>query len=145
MHTLPSNIPEEVRKMLIGTTHRYAKVREVALKMSNTIITSFAALMCNREIVFTLLEILTLMRRSCEDELTDEYSVTHVYRSERLKLELVLTDDFAVRNDITTRLYSSARKWLSLATSRAPIEMQSILQVSGIELGLWGKADATNN
>jgi phosphatidylinositol 4-kinase len=65
-------ISEEVRSLLIATTHRYRKVRVMALQHLDTILTSFAALMCDREIVFVLLEILTLLRRSCEDTLTDE-------------------------------------------------------------------------
>jgi hypothetical protein len=68
-------VSEEVRKMLIASTHRYRRVREVALKHLDAILTSFAALMCDRQIVFVLLEILTLLRRSCEDAYTDEVSV----------------------------------------------------------------------
>lgn len=58
--------------MIVATTHRYTKVRQIAVKYLNAILTSFAALMCDRKIVFTLLEVLTLLRRSCEDELVDE-------------------------------------------------------------------------
>lgn len=114
--------------MLIATTHRYAKVREVAMKMVDMIIKAFAALMCDRQIVFTVLEILTLMRRSCEEEYTDEYSSTYTFKSERVDLELCLTDDYEVRKEVLTKLYASAKVWLSLAIARAPIEMQSILQ-----------------
>ena len=70
-----STISEEVRRLLIASTHRYRKVREVALKHLDAILTSFAALMCDRQIVFVLLEILTLLRRSCEDVYTDEVSI----------------------------------------------------------------------
>jgi phosphatidylinositol 4-kinase len=71
---MPATVSEEVRKMIVATTHRYAKVRQIAIKYLNATITSFAALMCDRKIVFTLLEVLTLLRRSCEDELVDEVS-----------------------------------------------------------------------
>jgi phosphatidylinositol 4-kinase len=60
--------------MIVATTHRYAKVRQIAIKYLNAILTSFSALMCDRRIVFTLLEVLTLLRRSCEDEFVDEAS-----------------------------------------------------------------------
>lgn len=69
---MPDTVFEEVRKMIVATTHRYTKVRQIAVKYLNAILTSFAALMCDRKIVFTLLEVLTLLRRSCEDELVDE-------------------------------------------------------------------------
>lgn len=69
-----SVVSEEVRKFMIAATHRYRQVRKVALKHLDAILTSFAALMCDGKIVFVLLEILTLLRRSCEDTLTDEVS-----------------------------------------------------------------------
>jgi len=72
-------VSEEVRRLLIASTHRYRKVREVALKHLDAILTSFAALMCDRQIVFVLLEILTLLRRSCEDVFTDEVSISDAY------------------------------------------------------------------
>lgn len=47
-----------------------------------------------------------------------------------MDLTLILTDDYAVRNEIVTTLHGVARNWLTLAISRAPIEVQSTLQVS---------------
>lgn len=47
-----------------------------------------------------------------------------------MQLTLRLTDDYAVRNEMTSQLYNVAKNWLTLAISRAPIEVQSILQVS---------------
>jgi phosphatidylinositol 4-kinase len=41
-------------------------------------------LMCDRQVVWTLLEILTLMRRSCELQYTDE--VSDCYRVTRIEL-----------------------------------------------------------
>ncbi|KAJ9109086.1 hypothetical protein QFC21_000414 [Naganishia friedmannii] len=138
-HEMPQTVTEEVRKMIVATTHRYAKVRQIAIKYLNAILTSFSALMCDRRIVFTLLEVLTLLRRSCEDEFVDEasdtrstcvpmYSPSYKYRSDKLDLSLHLTDDFGVRNTITRQMYELACKWLDSAVGRAPIEMQSILQ-----------------
>ena len=45
-----------------------------------------------------------------------------------MDLTLVLTDDYAVRNEITTQLHGMASHWLTLAISRAPLEVQSTLQ-----------------
>ena len=71
-HSLPSGVAEEVCRILIACTHRYRKVREIAMGYARQIIETFSALMCDRHVVFTLLEILTLMRRSCELQYTDE-------------------------------------------------------------------------
>ena len=72
VHSLPPNVPEEVCKILVGCTHRFRKVREIALSYARQILETFSGLMCDRQVVFTLLEILTLMRRSCEMQYTDE-------------------------------------------------------------------------
>lgn len=72
MHTLPGSVADEVCSILISCTHRYRKVREVALNYAKQILETFSALLCDRKVVFTLLEILTLLRRSCELQYTDE-------------------------------------------------------------------------
>ena len=74
VHSLSNIVAEDVCQILIACTHRYRKVREVALTYAKQILETFSALMCDRQVVFTLLEILTLMRRSCEMQYTDEVS-----------------------------------------------------------------------
>lgn len=71
-HSLPPMVADEVCKILIACTHRFRKVREAALTYARTIIETFPSFLCDRKVVFTLLEILTLMRRSCELQYTDE-------------------------------------------------------------------------
>lgn len=127
-HHMPHTVSIEVRKVLIACTHRIRRVREVALQQAKQIIETFSALMCEREVVFTLLEMLTLMRRSCEMQYTDEYSPIHEFKSDKMDLTLILTDDYSVRNEISTQLYNVAQRWLTLAISRAPLEVQSTLQ-----------------
>ncbi|WVR07656.1 hypothetical protein IAU60_004698 [Kwoniella sp. DSM 27419] len=127
-HSLPSVVADEVCQILVACTHRMRKVRETALAYARQLLETFSALMCDRKVVFTLLEILTLMRRSCELQYTDEYSPIHEFSSDKMDLTLVLTDDYAVRNEIATNLHTVSRNWLTLAISRAPIEVQSTLQ-----------------
>lgn len=127
-HRMPPMVSVEVRKILIACTHRIRRVREVALQHARQIIETFSALMCDRDVVFTLLEMLTLVRRSCEMQYTDEYSPIHEFRSDKMDLTLILTDDYAVRNEISTQLYQVAQRWFTLAISRAPLEVQSTLQ-----------------
>jgi phosphatidylinositol 4-kinase len=49
-----------------------------------------------------------------------------------MELCLEITDDYSARNEMVKRLYDYACRWLDLAIGRAPIEMHTILQVSGI-------------
>lgn len=46
-----------------------------------------------------------------------------------MDLHIELTDDVVARQEITKQMYDYAVRWLELAIGRAPIEMQTILQV----------------
>jgi phosphatidylinositol 4-kinase A len=72
---LPNALSEELRTLLISSTHRIAKVRDIASKYVNRLITSFPSLMCDPPLVFAILEVLTLLRRACENEFMDEARV----------------------------------------------------------------------
>jgi phosphatidylinositol 4-kinase len=72
---LPEALLEELRTLLIASTHRIAKARDMASKYLNRLITSFPSLMCDPPLVFAILEVLTLLRRACENEFIDEVRV----------------------------------------------------------------------
>jgi phosphatidylinositol 4-kinase len=144
---LPDVLSSELRTLLISSTHRIAKVREIASKYLNRLITSFPSLMCDPPLVFAILEVLTLLRRACENEFMDEvfffpkiccyfdrrgtlqYNPAHEFHSERTAITLQLTDSYKVRNEILGQLQRNATNWFKLALARAPIELQSTLQV----------------
>jgi phosphatidylinositol 4-kinase len=69
---LPKHLSTELRSLVVGSTHRVAKAREIASKYLNRLITSFPSLTCDPLLVFTILEVLTLLQRSCENEFVDE-------------------------------------------------------------------------
>lgn len=62
----------ELQKLLVTSCHRITKVRDVATKYLHRLITSFPSLMCDAPLVCAILEVLTLVRRACEGEFTDE-------------------------------------------------------------------------
>ena len=143
---LPDALSEELRTLLISSTHRIAKVREMASKYLNRLITSFPSLMCDPPLVFAILEVLTLLKRACENEFMDEvrmhfiilflwpmclsqFNPVYEFHSERTGITLQLTDSYKVRNEILGQLHRNANNWFQLALARAPIELQSTLQV----------------
>ena len=78
--SLPQALSQQLRTLLICSTHRIARAREVAYRYLNRLITSFPSLMCDPPLVFAILETLTLLRRACENEFLDEVSA---YESQR--------------------------------------------------------------
>ena len=69
---LPIHLSSELHTLVVLSTHRVAKARDIAFKYFNRLITSFPSLMCDPVLVFVILEILTLLQRSCENEHIDE-------------------------------------------------------------------------
>ncbi|KAJ1309818.1 hypothetical protein OPQ81_006583 [Rhizoctonia solani] len=127
-HSISPALSAELRKLLVASTHRIGKIRELAMKYLQRLITAFPSLLCDPPFVVALLEVLTLMHRACEDEYTDEFTPQHDYRSQRIDIALELSDSYASRNEILSQLYKHTNKWLEAATARAPIEIQATLQ-----------------
>ncbi|CAE6494869.1 unnamed protein product [Rhizoctonia solani] len=127
-HSISPALSVELRKLLVASTHRISKIRELAMKYLQRLISAFPSLLCDPPFVVALLEVLTLIHRACEGEFTDEFSPQHDYRSQRADITLQLSDSYASRNEILSQLYKHTNKWLEAATARAPIEIQATLQ-----------------
>ncbi|KAJ3513745.1 hypothetical protein NLJ89_g2774 [Agrocybe chaxingu] len=126
--TLPKHLSPELHYLVVLTTHRIAKARDIASKYLNRLITSFPSLMCDPTLVFAILEVLTLLQRACENEYLDEYNPVYEFHSDRSRISLQLSDSYQVRNDILGQLKRNANTWFELALGRAPMELQSTLQ-----------------
>ncbi|KAI0362486.1 atypical/PIKK/PI4K protein kinase [Trametes cingulata] len=126
--SLPSGLSQELRALLVASTHRIPKAREIASRYLNRLITSFPSLMCDPPLVCAILEVLTLLRQATENEFLDEDNPTYVYHSERAKLTLQLSDSYAARNQMLSQLQRDTTTWFELALSRAPMELHSTLQ-----------------
>ncbi|PPQ98140.1 hypothetical protein CVT26_003184 [Gymnopilus dilepis] len=125
---LPRHLSSELLNLVVLSTHRIAKARDIASKYLNRLITSFPSLMCDPTLVFAILEVLTLLQRACENEFIDEYNPIYEYHSDRSGITLQLTDSYQVRNDILGQLKRNANNWFELALGRAPMELQTTLQ-----------------
>ncbi|KAE9409758.1 hypothetical protein BT96DRAFT_962286 [Gymnopus androsaceus JB14] len=125
---LPERLSSELQALLVCSTHRMAKARDVASKFLNRLISSFPSLMCDPPLVFAILEVLTLLRRACDNEFTDEFNPVYEFESTRTGIKLQMTDSYVVRNEILIQLLRNANAWFELALGRAPVELQSTLQ-----------------
>ncbi|THH29581.1 hypothetical protein EUX98_g4604 [Antrodiella citrinella] len=125
---LPLELSKELQQLLVCSTHRIARVREVASKYLNRLVQSFPSLMCDPPFVIAILEVLTLLRRACENEFSNEDNPIYTFHSERAGVTLHLTDDYAARNAMLSQTQRDADRWFELALGRAPIELYSTLQ-----------------
>ncbi|EMD38197.1 hypothetical protein CERSUDRAFT_113350 [Gelatoporia subvermispora B] len=126
--SLPEDLSRELRTLLTSSTHRIQKARDIAARYLNRLITSFPSLMCDPTLVFAILEVLTLLRRACENQYTDEDNPTYAFRSDRADITLQLPDNYAARNEMLANLQHDSSIWFELALSRAPLELHATLQ-----------------
>jgi phosphatidylinositol 4-kinase len=127
-HSLDPRVTAEVKNMLLGSCHRVEKVRVVSQRALDRLISAFPSLLCDEEVVVTILEILTLLRQGCEGQYRDEYYPVYHYTSQRAKISFDLSDSYPQRNEILTRFLERARRYMRSLLTRAPIELQGILQ-----------------
>ncbi|KAH9843165.1 atypical/PIKK/PI4K protein kinase [Rhodofomes roseus] len=125
---LPQELPFQLRSLLLASTHRIASARDIASRYLNRLITSFPSLMCDPPLVFAILEVLTLLRRACENEFVDEDNPEYIYHSDRADITLKLPDNYEARNQMLAELQRNANSWFELALGRAPVELHSTLQ-----------------
>jgi phosphatidylinositol 4-kinase len=126
-HSVDPMVSHEVRALLLGSCHRVEKVRQVSRRFLDRLVPSYPSLLCNKEVVVALLEILTLLRQGCEGEYLDEYSPQYHFRSERADLEFDLSASYSQRGEILREFLKRARDFLGELLARAPVELQGIL------------------
>ncbi|KAF8623467.1 hypothetical protein AX15_006251 [Amanita polypyramis BW_CC] len=124
----PPCLFSELQSLLVYSTHRIAKARVIAVTFLDLLITSLPSVLCHPPLIFALLDVLTLLKRSCENEFLDEFNPTFKYHSDRSGITLELSDDYRVRNDVLRQLHQRAREWLQLGITRAPAVIHGILQ-----------------
>lgn len=61
---------------------------------------------------------------------TSQYNPVYEFHSDRVDITLQLPDDYKIRDEILLNLQRNSAKWFELALSRAPMELQSTLQVT---------------
>ncbi|PWN49925.1 hypothetical protein IE53DRAFT_331217 [Violaceomyces palustris] len=127
-HALDPRVSSEVRNLMLGSCHRVSKVRAVSQSILDKLIYALPSLLCDQDVIVTMLEILTLLRHGCECEYRDEYSPVYHFKSERANISFDLSDSYAQRNEILASFLQRSKSYLNLVLARAPVELQGILQ-----------------
>ncbi|KAG2060980.1 hypothetical protein BDR06DRAFT_871307, partial [Suillus hirtellus] len=85
---------------LVACTHHITRARDVAAEYLFNLIMSFSSLMCDLQLLYAILDFLTLLHH----EFTDEYSTMYNFHSECTGIMLQLTDNYKVPNNILGKL-----------------------------------------
>ncbi|PWN92771.1 hypothetical protein FA10DRAFT_298233 [Acaromyces ingoldii] len=127
-HSLDPRVTMEVRNLVLGSCHRVEKVRTVSRRFLDRLINAYPSLLCDQDLVVTMLEMLTLLRQGCEGQYRDEYAPVYHFKSEKADVAFVLSDSYAQRNEILSSFLQRTRNYMGLLLARAPVELQGILQ-----------------
>lgn len=71
-HNISTTFGSELRNLLVLSCHRISKARDLATKYLHRLVNTFPSLLCDPSLVFAILEVLTLLRRASEGQVTDE-------------------------------------------------------------------------
>ncbi|KAG9304177.1 hypothetical protein G9A89_019739 [Geosiphon pyriformis] len=128
-HTIDEEIRIQVRNMIIGICHRLEKVHRLSIKYVDAIMTCLPSLLCDKELVFLLLELIELVWQSCQAEYLNEYSPIYTFTSLKAGITLELPDSYSYRKEMLSSLCENVRKWLSTTMSHATMEISGILGI----------------
>lgn len=121
-----------IAKQLVRTfsacCHRSAKMQDVARSVAEYIITFAPSALIQKSSVFALLELLSIMWLSCLESEIDEYEWKSTFTSQRGKVTIELSDDYAFRKRTLDALHSAARRWMSSVIAVAPLDVKGLLQ-----------------
>lgn len=111
-----------------GCCHRISKVQHAAVSSADRIIDVIPSALCQKASLFALLELLSLMWKSCLDAETDEYDWKSTYHSEKGRVTVQLSDDINYRQTTLTNFHKRCRIWVSKAIDAAPLDVKGLLQ-----------------
>ncbi|KAK9466528.1 hypothetical protein V1512DRAFT_171225 [Lipomyces arxii] len=122
------SVSKQLRQILIYCCHRIQSVSAVAFTCTQRLIDVIPSALCNRESLFTLLELLTLLWNSCLDEDVDQYSPKSVFVSAKANISLELSDSYIHRKETLKYLDRKARAWVQRSIDLIPMDMKGLLQ-----------------
>lgn len=121
-------VARQLATFLEGCCHRISKVQQAAVSAADRIVNAIPSVLCQKPALFALLELLTLMWRSCLDAETDEYEWKAQYSSEKGNVSIQLSDDVHYRQTTLANFHKRCRVWVSQAIDVAPLDTKGLLQ-----------------
>jgi len=119
---------QQLSSVLESCCHRVHRVQEVAYLCAERIISHVPSALCHRTSIFALLDLLTIMWRSCLEADTDEYEWQSTYTLGTTRVQL--GDNYDFRSYTLKNFHRHAQHWIMKAINLAPLDIKGLLQVS---------------
>lgn len=121
-------LAQQLAAIFAGCCHRIGRVQQAATACADIIIGEVPSTLCQKNALFALLELLSIMWSSCLEGETDEYTWTSTFSSTKSNIVVELSDDYNFRRTTLNSFYKRATAWLKGVLDIAPLDIKGLLQ-----------------
>ncbi|KAL5047950.1 hypothetical protein BDW71DRAFT_196373 [Aspergillus fruticulosus] len=121
-------LSKELAGFFIACCHRIERIQKVAISCANRIIQECPSALCDKQSLFALLELLTVVWRSCHEEELDEFEWKSTFTSLIGRVKVDLPDNYGYRRRTLEALLERARTWITSVMDIAPLDIKGLLQ-----------------
>ncbi|KAL4781156.1 hypothetical protein BJX76DRAFT_22776 [Aspergillus varians] len=121
-------LSKELAGFFVACCHRIERIQKVAILCANKIIQECPSALCEKHSLFALLELLTVVWRSCLEEELDEFEWKSSFTSLIGHVKVDLPDNYGYRRKTLDVLLEQARAWIIMAMDIAPLDIKGLLQ-----------------
>ncbi|KAL3477837.1 hypothetical protein BJX99DRAFT_225404 [Aspergillus californicus] len=121
-------LSKELAGFFVACCHRIERVQRVAILCANRIIQECPSALCEKHSLFALLELLTVVWRSCLEEELDEFEWKPSFTSSLGLVNIDLPDSYGFRRKSLDMLLERAKAWVSAVMDIAPLDVKGLLQ-----------------
>ncbi|PWY77156.1 phosphatidylinositol 4-kinase [Aspergillus sclerotioniger CBS 115572] len=121
-------LSRELAGFFIACSHRVERVQNVAVLCANKVINVCPSSLCEKHSLFALLELLTVMWRSCLEGELDEFEWNPSFTSPTGMVKADLPDNYNFRKRTLDVLLERSKAWVAAAMDIAPLDIKGLLQ-----------------
>ncbi|KAL4919394.1 hypothetical protein BDW62DRAFT_45207 [Aspergillus aurantiobrunneus] len=121
-------LAKELAGFFIACCHRIERIQKVAILCANKIIQECPSTLCDKHSLYALLELLTVVWRSCLEEELDEFEWKSSFTSLIGLVKVDLPDNYGYRKKTFDVLHERARAWITTVMDIAPLDIKGLLQ-----------------
>lgn len=120
---------DQIKQLLIGTCHRLEIVRTVAFRFVDRVLTAIPDLISKSTIIYSVLELLSLLHQSCTNHMEFEYSFRFNYASDLADFQIDLPDSYELKDGLVRKLSHALDRWIVSALPGSNLELNSAFSV----------------
>ena len=122
------SLAHQLSTIFSSCCHRSPQVQEIAYACADKIIDQMPAVLCQRQSLFSLLDLMSVTWSGCLQSETTEYE-WESQLSTTSGETVILSDDFGYRSYTLRTLHRRSKGWVMKAINNAPLDVKGLFQV----------------